>query len=61
MNDLYTDFFGANSSVNEGDLLSPMLFNICIYELVRDIKNEHCGILLCTDDTILKAGTSQKL
>ena len=70
INGLTTDFFDVNCGLKQGCLLSPLLFNLYIDDLVRDmnllnvgidIDDEKLCILLYADDVILIADTEADL
>ena len=70
INYMFTEYLYVNSGVKQGDPLSPLLFNLFINDLARDVNNEHCGvkagiynvgILLYADDIVLISHSSEKL
>ena len=70
INGLTTDFFNVNCGLKQGCLLSPLLFNLYIDDLVRDMNLLNIGIdsdgeklciLLYADDVILIADTEADL
>ena len=70
INGISTDFFDVKCGLKQGCLLSPLLFNLYIDDLIRDMKllnvgididNEKMCILLYADDVILIADTEEDL
>ena len=70
LNGLSTDFFNVKCGLKQGCLLSPLLFNLYINDLVSDMKQLNSGIdidgekvciLLYADDVILMADTEEEL
>ena len=65
-----TDWFNVNTSLKQGCPLSPLLFNLYIYDLVTFIKSYNCGIdignekvciLLYADDIVILANNENAL
>ena len=70
INGVSTDFFDVKCGLKQGCLLSPLLFNLYIEDLIRDMKLLNIGIeiegekiciLLYADDVILIANTEEDL
>ena len=70
INGLSTDFFDVKCGLKQGCLLSPLLFNIYINDLVHEMKpldvgvnidGENVCILLYADDVILIADSEDEL
>ena len=70
INGVSTDFFDVKCGLKQGCLLSPLLFNLYIDDLIRDMKLLNIGIeiedekiclLLYADDVILIADTEEDL
>ena len=70
LNRSYTDWFGTNSGVKQGDSLSPTLFCIFINDLITEINNLELGvdigtrnlsILVFADDIVLMGDSEIKL
>ena len=70
INGLSTDFFDVKCGLKQGCLLSPLLFNIYINDLVHEMKQldvgvnidgENVCILLYADDVILIADSEDEL
>ena len=70
LNGLHTDWFSVGTGLKQGCLLSPLLFNLFINNLVDaikslnvgvDIDGEKAGILLYADDLVLMAETEPEL
>ena len=70
LNGLHTDWFSVGTGLKQGCLLSPLLFNLFINNLVDaikslnvgvDIDGEKTGILLYADDLVLMAETEPEL
>ena len=64
INNMYTEFFNINCGVRQGDVISPKLFSIFIYDLVAGINEMNLGInimnsvlacLLYADDLVIFA------
>ena len=64
LNGLHTDWFNVGTGLKQGCLLSPILFNLFINNLIQmikslnvgnDIDDERVGILLYADDLVLIA------
>ena len=70
LNGLHTDWFNVRTGLKQGCLLSPLLFNLFINNLVQtinslnvgvDIDGEKVGILLYADDLVLIAENETNL
>ena len=70
VNHTLTDWFGVNSGVKQGCILSPTLFAMFIDDLVAEINSKHLGIncqtyklstLLYADDIVLLAPSTENL
>ena len=44
VNNIFTDWFNVSSGVRQGDNLSPVLFNLYINELAKELKKLNYGV-----------------
>ncbi len=51
INGHYCEWFNVSVGLTQGCLISPMLFNLYIDDLISEIKDLNCGV--CTEDEII--------
>ena len=71
INGLITEEFSIKSGVRQGDILSPLLFNIFINDITKEFQSDECsppslvdqsvGSLLYTDDLVIMSTTTEGL
>jgi len=70
VNSFYTEWFCVSGGLRQGCILSPLLFNLYLDDLVKYIKAFNVGIdigdgkiciLLCADDIVLLASSETEL
>ena len=71
VNGCYSDWFDVHAGLKQGCVLSPLLFNAFVKDLIQAIRSLNCGvpfaaddslsILLYADDIVLLSDNEQKL
>ena len=70
LNGIYRPSFEVTSGVRQGDSLPPLLNNLVLDSLAKELKAMQCGVkygdieislLMCTDDLVIKSETPEKL
>ena len=53
VNRCYSDWLDVNAGLKQGCVLSHLLFNACVNELIHFIRSLNCGVPFAEDDSVL--------